>query len=187
MSDLGRAELRRLLAEATPGPWEFGDRQFRARVYPELFGEGRCTYCGNPDRPLVHTGRGKNPWHVHEVERPWWDHGIYAYRASGSLIVVNDTDEYGYMADEDARFIVAAVNSLPGLLDALEKAEAHRDSLAATLIGVQRERLGLEAAVERVRALHGLCRTCDPARDPHCDCCDEDWPCLTISALHGGE
>ena len=33
---------------------------------------------------------------------------------------------------------------LPDLLDALEKAEGHRDSLAATLIEVQREKLALE-------------------------------------------
>ena len=33
----------------------------------------------------------------------------------------------------DARIIAAAINALPGLLDALEKAEGHRDSLADLL------------------------------------------------------
>ena len=173
MSEIDRAELRRLLDEATPRPWEFGDRQFRARVVPELFGEGRCAYCSNPDRPLVHTGRGKNPWHVHEVERPWWDHGIYAYRASGSSIVVHDTDEYGYMADEDARIIVAAVNALPDLLDALDVAGS---------------------AIERVRALHvrrdewcghHKSTICEVAC-AYCYECKADWPCPTIQALDGG-
>ena len=46
------------------------------------------------------------------------------------------------------RLIAAAVNALPGLLDALEKAEAHRDSLAATLIEVQREKWAAEGAIE---------------------------------------
>lgn len=43
--------------------------------------------------------------------------------------------------------LIAAVNALPGLLEALEKAEGHRDSLAATLIEVQREKLALERAI----------------------------------------
>jgi hypothetical protein len=142
MSDIDRDELRRLLAEATPGPW--------------------VAEVSGTTGPVVMDAQSVSAF----------DHVAKCPHYRGSA---------------DSELIAAAVNALPDLLDALEKAEGHRDSLAATLIEVQRERLGLEAAVERVRALHGLCRTCDPARDPHCDCCDEDWPCLTISALHGGE
>ncbi len=141
MSDIDRAELCRLLAEAPPLPWwqEWVEGDEWYAVYGQPTGDLVC--------PEVCTA--------------------------------GDAD--------DANLLVAAVNALPDMLDALEKAEGHRDSLAATLIEVQREKLALERAIERVRALHGLCHTCSPARDPHCDCCDEDWPCLTISALYGGE
>ena len=62
-------------------------------------------------------------------------------------------DRAGWIVAEGAgknwvRLIAAAVNALPGLLDALEKAEGHRDSLAATLIEVQREKLALERAID---------------------------------------
>ena len=110
---------------------------------------------------------------------------------------------------EDSELIAAAVNALPGLLDALEKAERHRDSLAATLIEVQREKLAVEAArdryghahkacheqrdaawaaIERVRELHYEAThetTWDTAR--YCEGCSEDWPCPTLQALDGGE
>ena len=100
MSDVDRAELRRLLAEsARPG-----------EVFQVAYGH-HYDYA-------VHDRAG---WTVAECAGEHW-----------------------------VRLIAAAANALPGLLDALEKAEAHRDSLAATLIEVQREKL----ALERVRALH---------------------------------
>ena len=148
MSDIDRAELRRLLAEAPPLPW-----RYREHGYP-----------------------GDGPSSVALEAKP--------FKGGWEPVAVGDYDQWsGY----GVALAAAAVNALPDLLDALEKAEGHRDSLAATLIEVQREKLALERAIERVRALHGLCHTCSPARDPHCDCCDEDWPCLTISALYGGE
>ena len=108
MSEIDRAELRRLLDEATPRPWwqEWveGDEWFA--VYGQPTGDLVC--------PEVCTA--------------------------------GDAD--------DTNLLVAAVNALPGLLGALEKAEGHRDSLAATLIEVQREKLALERAIERARALH---------------------------------
>ena len=47
--------------------------------------------------------------------------------------------------------------AVPGLLDALEKAEKHRDSLAATLIEVQREKLAVEAERDRYGHAHKAC------------------------------
>ena len=75
MSDIDRAELRRLLAEATQGPWE---------------AEGSQVW--GPDGVLVAAVRE----HSTIVDRP------------------------------DALIIAAAVNALPDLLDALEKAEGYR-------------------------------------------------------------
>ena len=71
--------------------------------------------------------------------------------------------------------------------DHLRAEERHwwADTIMAAIETLTRDDSAAEA-IERVRALHGLCHTCSPARDPHCDCCDEDWPCLTISALYGG-
>ena len=105
MSDIDRAELRRLLDEATQGPWW-------------------------------------QEW----VEGDEW-YAVYGQPTGGlvcpEVCTAGDAD--------DTNLLVAAVNALPGLLGALEKAEGHRDSLAATLIEVQREKLALERATERVR------------------------------------
>ena len=106
MSDIDRAELRRLLDEATQGPWwqEWVEGDEWYAVYGQPTGDLVC--------PEVCTAGD---------------------------------------AEDDTNLLVAAVNALPGLLCALEKAEGHRDSLAATLIEVQREKLALERAIERVR------------------------------------
>lgn len=80
------------------------------------------------------------------------------------------------------------------LPDALKKAKAHRDSLAATLIEVQREKLALERAIERVRALHVRGdEWCGYHEDTLCGCfdaccyeCEVLYPCPTIQALGGG-
>ena len=83
----------------------------------------------------------------------------------------------------------------PDLLDALVVAKGHRDSLAATLIEVQREKLALERAIERVRALHApISKTVFDGISfvPHdtltdCGWCDTTYPCPTIQALDGAE
>ena len=116
-----------------------------------------------------------------------------AEKAAGEPIPFDDLDLYAEMVD--GALDAAAVNALPDLLDALEKAEGHRDSLAATLIEVQREKLALERAIERVRALH--VRTdewCGHHEDTLCGCfeaccyeCELLYPCPTIQALDGGE
>lgn len=145
MSDIDRAELRRLAKAATPRPWVWDD---------------------DNARPGLRHGR---------------EFGGIVFRC-GAL--------YGPAA-ADAAYVAAAVNVLPDLLDALEKAEGHRDSLAATLIEVQREKL----ALERVRALHApgdewcgyhnsaLCE----CANVYCEACGDSWPCPTIQALDGGE
>ena len=138
MSEIDRAELRRLLAAATPRPWwqdwVEGDEWFA--VY------------GQPTGGLV----------------------------CPEACTAGDAD--------DTNLLVAAVNALPDLLGALEKAETHRDSLAATLA---REDRAAEA-IERVRELHAPYY---PLRGGHpgCAACEGDefvhYPCPTIQALEG--
>ena len=141
MSDIDRAELRRLLAEAPPLPWR---------------------YC---ERGSLNDG----PSSVALEAKP--------FKGGWEPVAVGDYDQWsGY----GVALAAAAVNALPGLLGALEKAEGHRDSLAADLIEVQREKLALERAIERVRALHrpmdvdvlqsaaaASARECDGSRRPH--------------------
>ena len=86
MSDIDRAELRRLLAEATPGPW--------------------VAEVSGTTGPVVMD--------VQSVSA--LDHVAKCPHYRGSA---------------DSELIAAAVNALPDLLDALEKAEGHRDSAAA--------------------------------------------------------
>ena len=157
------AELRRLLAEATPRPW--------------------IAEVSGTTGPVVMDAQSVSAF----------DHVAKCPHYRGSA---------------DSELIATAVNALPGLLDALEKAEGHRDSLAATLIEVQREKLAVEAArdhyghahkacheqrdaawaaIERVRELHYEAThetTWDTAR--YCEGCPEDWPCPTLQALDGG-
>ena len=166
MSDVDRAELRRLLDEsARPG---------------EVFQVAH----GHHYDYAVHDRAG---WTVAECAEEHW-----------------------------VRLIAAAVNALPDLLEALEEAEGHWDSLDATLIEVQREKLALERAIERVRALHYAadndsprtprCNECqgragahpcgcwaEVDREPVCGHCAArwfgqrvSWPCPTIQAI-GGE
>ena len=166
MSEVDRAELRRLLAESVrPG-----------EVFQVAYGH-HYDYA-------VHDRAG---WTVAECAEEHW-----------------------------VRLIAAAVNALPDLLEALEEAEGHWDSLDATLIEVQREKLALERAIERVRALHYAadndsprtprCNECqgragahpcgcwaEVDREPVCGHCNGQrfgqgapWPCPTVQAI-GGE
>ena len=149
MSDIDRAELRRLLDEA------------------------------------------ETPWTI-EQTTPNMDGPNWLIRREGKPGIIISAHEYGFHGRGE--LIVAAVNALPDLLDALEKAEGHRDSLAATLIEVQREKLALERAIERVRALHvrgdEWCAyhesTLCGCFDAYCDECEVVSPCPTIQALDVG-
>ena len=120
MSEVTRAALRRLLAEAPPLPW-----RYREHGYP-----------------------GDGPSSVALEAKP--------FEGGWEPVAVGDYDQWsGY----GVALAAAAVNALPDLLDALEKAEGHRDSLAATLIEVQREKLALERAIAtRVSELHASAR-----------------------------
>ena len=112
MSDIDRAELRRLLDEA------------------------------------------ETPWTI-EQTTPNMDGPNWLIRREGKPGIIISAHEYGFHGRGE--LIVAAVNALPDLLDALEKAEGHRDSLAATLIEVQREKLAVEAARDRYGHAHKAC------------------------------
>ena len=103
MSEIDRAELRRLLDEA------------------EL------------------------PWTVEETS-PNMGGPNWLIRREGKAGIIISAHEYGFR--ERGRLIVAAANALPDLLEALEEAEGHWDSLDATLIEVQREKLALERAID---------------------------------------
>ena len=108
--------------------------------------------------------------------RPWWQEWVegdewYAVygQPTGDLVcpevcTAGDAD--------DTNLLVAAVNALPDLLGALEKAEGHRDSLAATLIEVQREKWAAEGAIEILNERGGVEYVL--------------YPCPTIQALDGG-
>ena len=135
-----------------------------------------------PWRYREHGSPGDGPTSVALEAKP--------FKVGWEAIAVGDYDKWsGY----GVALAIAAVNALPGLLDALQEAEGHRDSLAATLIEVQREKLALERAIERVRALH--VRTdewCARHEDTLCGCfeaccyeCEVLWPCPTIQALDG--
>ena len=89
----------------------------------------------------------ETPWTI-EQATPKMDGPNWRIRREGKAGIIVSAHEYGFHGRGEV--IVAAVNALPDLLDALEKAEAHRDSLAATLIEVQRENLAL---VDQVREL----------------------------------
>ncbi len=141
-------EIRERVAAATEGPWEHGDRQFTAGVN-ERFGTDACAHCrrhGDPTWIGVRDINGqKMLTHVHTDAEPWWKHGIFAFRDSGSSVVVHDT-EYGYMDQADAEFIAHAREDVPWLLAEVERLTAERDrarDLAARL----------EAQIARVEAL----------------------------------
>lgn len=155
-------------------------------------------------------GEAELPWTI-EQTTPNMDGPNWLIRREGKAGIIVSAHEYGFHGRGEV--ITAVVNALPDLLDALEKADTHRDSLAATLIEVQREKRLL---VERVREMHYPADN-DPARTPRCEECqgragthpcgcwaDEDrqpvcghcnaqglgqrvpWPCPTIQALDGG-
>ena len=99
MSDIDRAELRRLLDEAPPLPWRYREHGYQCDGYQ----------CDGPTSVVLEAKPFEDGWEA---------------------IAVGDYDQWsGY----GVALSVAAVNALPGLLDALEKAEGHRDSLAAKL------------------------------------------------------
>ena len=127
MSEIDRAELRRLLDEA------------------------------------------ETPWTI-EQTAPNMDGPNWLIRRECKAGIIISAHEYGFHGRGEV--IVAAVNSLPGLLDALDVAGS---------------------AIERVRALHvrrdewcghHKSTICEVAC-AYCYECKADWPCPTIQALEG--
>lgn len=146
------AEIRDRANAATEGPWEHGDRQYVYGVTGR-FGDDRCPHCartGFGDGPSwagVRNINGKEMLvHVHTSDKPRRRHGVHAVRANGSISVVRDAEEYGYMYPADAEFIAHAREDVPWLLAEVERLTAERDrarGLAARL----------EAQIARVEAL----------------------------------
>lgn len=97
------AELRALLAKATPGPW-----RYRPEEYDD-WGFIRGGERGEFGFPMVAVGRGSH--NDHDEHRR------------------NGTDPYG----PNSELIVAAANALPTLLDALETQGAHEGVIEALL------------------------------------------------------
>jgi len=117
-----RAALRALEAEATPAPWRAGELR-EAPVHPGIGDDGQdeCVWCdGGP--PVWVGVVGDHPIHRHEVGA---DHDLYG--SEGQRIA----DAYDYGLDgivrpEDTRFLAAARNALPGLLDAADERDRLR-------------------------------------------------------------
>ena len=113
----------------------------------------------------------ETPWTI-EQTTPNMDGPNWLIRREGKAGIIIAAHEYGFYGRGE--LIVAAVNALPGLLDALGVAEA---------------------TTERVRALHvrtdEWCAyhedTLCGCFDAYCDECEVLWPCPTIQALDGGE
>ena len=121
------AEIRDRANAATEGPWEHGDRQYVYGVTGR-FGDDRCPHCartGFGDGPSwagVRNINGKEMLvHVHTSDKPRRRHGVHAVRANGSISVVRDAEEYGYMYPADAEFIAHARQDIPWLLSEIER------------------------------------------------------------------
>lgn len=137
----GRAKLRELLAKGTPGPWQADDCEGELRVgagdavtawQERTDEEGRSYRVGTPPW----TWKSTNLIYEHDLET--WDEG-------------EDQDDDQRRAD--AELIVAAVNVLPALLDALEQASRdYEENMRAGLRHKHRAEQA-EAALGRVRAL----------------------------------
>ena len=135
-------EIRDRANAATEGPWEHGDRQYVYGVTGR-FGDDRCPHCartGFGDGPSwagVRNINGKEMLvHVHTSDKPRRRHGVHAVRANGSISVVRDAEEYGYMYPADAEFIAHARQDIPWLLSEVERLTAECDrarGLAARL------------------------------------------------------
>ena len=162
-------EIRERVAAATEGPWEHGDRQYVYGVTGR-FGDDRCPHCartGFGDGPSwagVRNINGKEMLvHVHTSDKPRRRHGVHAVRANGSISVVRDAEEYGYMYPADAEFIAHARQDIPWLLSEIERLTTEsgetvhpRSSAPCTECVEDAARLG--AKVER------LLGECDRAR-----------------------
>ncbi|QOV97180.1 hypothetical protein [Rhodococcus pyridinivorans] len=144
----GRAELRELLAKATPEPWQVDDCEGELRIgagdavtkwEDRTTEDGRSYRIGTPPRSWKATDL------IYEHDLDTWDEG---------------EDQDDDQRRTDAELIVAAVNALPALLDALDQADDHAKFLESvadindTHAGLWQARATkAEADLNRVREL----------------------------------
>lgn len=174
--------IRERANNASPGPWEYGDRY-------HVQGADYCD-CNERRGPLISE---KQMWingkrmlgHVHAAPEPWWERGIVHPTPDGPMRVVTETEEYGVMDPADGEFIAHARTDIPALLD-------HVDWLTKALTVARRLRdklthinSNLTARLAAVRELHREGRNSCCAGGTICDHCEKRWPCPTIQALEG--
>lgn len=110
------AELRKIEAAATRGPWEWAEAKWNAKIGQRR--RGNWIYClQGPSR----YGSCNQPW----ADEYDYSHifGLRWYQVKGSEISV--------MRDEDKALIAAARNALIPLLDEVERLQAENAALRA--------------------------------------------------------
>lgn len=117
------------------------------------------------------------PWTI-EQATPNMDGPNWRLRREGKAGIIISAHEYGFYGRGE--LIVAAVNALPDLLDALDTAERLRGSAESVRATVSAERVQLAALIERVRELHrpmsvdALLAACAAEE------CEHEFECPTI-------
>lgn len=119
--------LRKLLAEATPGPWTLGAYWLKARTHPPAAPKRpTCAYCAEFGAPLKVERDQSHPvaeFHWHRAAEPWTgkDHEIEG--AFGAMVAGNyDYEEGGIFNAADARLIVYLRNEVAEALAEWEEA-----------------------------------------------------------------
>lgn len=102
-------ELRKLLAEATPGPWVVG------------------TILGQCHLPHIHDGC--SCVYDRRIETTEGCHEIVSKSKMCTIAGNYDYEEGGICSKKDAALIAAAVNALPSLLAAAEREAKLREAL----------------------------------------------------------
>ncbi|MCD2096566.1 hypothetical protein [Rhodococcus rhodochrous] len=142
----GRAELRELLAKATPEPWQVDDCEGELRIgagdavtkwEDRTTEDGRSYRIGTPPRSWKATDL------IYEHDLDTWDEG-------------EDQDDDQRRAD--AELIVAAVNALPALLDALDARDVRIVNLEQ---GREVERGALRNAIAIIARIQALVERVD--------------------------
>ena len=174
--------LRELAEKAAGEPIPFGDLDFYAEMVDGALDAAADAAARpaetvaaildrheTPDRAELRRllAEAETPWLI-EQATPNMDGPNWRIRRECKAGIIISAHEYGFHGRGE--LIAAAVNALPGLLDALEKAET---------------------AVERVRELHTSGdEWCNFHESAFCDCagvyceaCGASWPCPTIQAL----
>lgn len=169
---IDRAAWRKLLAEATPAPWEPGHIWIEAGLLPEKFGAGRCACChlGPPEWTGDMDINGTvMPAHRHRNPEPWNPDHLISGPDGATVVGGYDYDASGVVRPEDLALAIAARNELPALLDQLDAADE-------ALARVERERDAWKntAVNPDSHIWEGACPDADTgpdSRDPFCPGC----------------